>query len=339
MNATSPPAPTRRPPAARGWRRAAAHVHGLWAGPGYLLPVPFLAWQLWWIAAYRELRLDHLGTTLLAFGLAWGTSKTKQVFLGMFPIGLLGLLYDTMKFVQNVGVSPERVHVCDLRAMDMRIWPVDLGGGTIGTPHDWFRVHHSTALDLLCAVPYGTFIVAIMVLVVYFYFKDQSRMYQLGWTFFTLNLAGFITYHLLPAAPPWYFHEHGCVVDMAAKASEGVRLAHVDQLLGYGYFASIYGRASDVFGALPSLHVAYALLIVLCGFRVFGPVLRVISILYFALMCFGAVYLDHHWIVDILLGIVYTLVVYPAVRAIQRAVARRTRLAPAPREQEAADGA
>jgi inositol phosphorylceramide synthase catalytic subunit len=228
----------------------------------------------------------------------------------------------------------------------MRIWPVDLGG-TTGTPHDWFLVHHSTALDLLCAVPYGTFIIAILALVVYFYFKDQSRMHQLGWTFLALNLSGFVTYHLLPAAPPWYFHEHGCVVDMTVKASEGMRLAHVDQLLHYGYFASIYGRASDVFGALPSLHVAYALLIVLCGYRVFGPVLRVTSILYFALMCFGAVYLDHHWIVDILLGIVYTLAVYPAVRAIvratERAVARRSRRPswepPAPTELGEADGA
>ena len=38
-------------------------------------------------------------------------------------------------------------------------------------------------------------------------------------------------------------------------------------------------------------------------------------------MCFAAVYLDHHWIIDVLLGVALTLVVH---RAISRAVAGRS---------------
>jgi len=323
-----------------GLRRLFDHPRELWGGgPGVLLPVPFLLWLLWWAATRHEMRVEQLAITLAAFTLAWGTSKTKELFLGLLPLALVGVLYDSMKLVQNVGVSPERVHLCDLRALDMRIWPVDIDGST-GTPHDWFRVHHSTALDVLCAIPYGTFLFAVMACVIYFYFKDRAAMRQLGWGFFVLNLAGFVTYHLLPAAPPWYFHEHGCVVDLAAKASTGARLAHVDQLLGFGYFRGMYGRASDVFGALPSLHVAYPLLIVLCGYRSFGPVLRVASIAYFVTMCFAAVYLDHHWMVDVLLGLAYTLVLYPVVRAVAQASARRSQLGgSAPAHVGAAHGA
>ena len=36
--------------------------------------------------------------------------------------------------------------------------------------------------------------------------------------------------------------------------------------------------------------------------------------LFFVSMCVAAVYLDHHWVIDVLLGIVYTLVVELTLR-------------------------
>jgi len=134
-------------------------------------------------------------------------------------------------------------------------------------------------------------------------------MLRFTWCWFALNVAGFSTYHLFPAAPPWYFHAHGCAVDLSAQASEGVALARVDAWLSLPYFASMYGRASDVFGAMPSLHCAYALLIVVVGWGAFGLPLRIASVTFLALMCFGAVYLDHHWILDVLAGLAYCAVV------------------------------
>ena len=61
------------------------------------------------------------------------------------------------------------------------------------------------------------------------------------WSFFVLNIAGFVTYHLYPAAPPWYFHLHGCTVDLAAPASAGPNLTRVDAWLGISYFAGFTG--------------------------------------------------------------------------------------------------
>jgi membrane-associated phospholipid phosphatase len=96
-------------------------------------------------------------------------------------------------------------------------------------------------------------------------------------------------------------------------------LARVDSWLGIHYFAGFYGRSNDVFGAVPSLHVCYPLLIVLYAWPMTRALGRTLALAFFAAMCFAAVYLDHHWIVDVLLGIVYTLAVELCMRGWTRA--------------------
>src|SRR5262249_33709070 len=117
----------------------------------------------------------------------------------------------------------------------------------------------------------------------------------------------FVTYHLYPAAPPWYFRKHGSRVNLRAAPYEGTHLARVDQFLGYPYFKKFYARASDVFGAVPSLHCAYPLLMILERWRLHGRVGRSLLVLFYGSMCFSAVYLDHHWVIDVILGSGYAL--------------------------------
>jgi membrane-associated phospholipid phosphatase len=62
----------------------------------------------------------------------------------------------------------------------------------------------------------------------------------------------------------------------------------------------------DVYGAYPSLHVTYPLLVSWVTFQVKElKRARPFAIAFFFLMCLSAVYLQHHYIVDVLLGITY----------------------------------
>lgn len=295
-------------------RRLARHLRSLWPGWTLVAPLPFLVHPVW-AAERHDFHWENaavLATTLALFSIG---PRSKKLFLGVYPIGLVGILYDSMRVVQNVGVSPSSVHLCDLRAHELARFGVTMNGERV-TLHDWFQVHWSPWLDRLCAIPYGTFIFVCIAAAVWMYVRDYPRMVRFAWCFFALNVAGFITYHLYPAAPPWYFHSHGCVVDVHAHASEGPNLARVDAWLGVPYFAGMYGRASDVFGAMPSLHCAYALLVALEGWSVFSEAWRAASVGFFALMCFSAVYLDHHWVLDALAGITYCVVVVGVARAV-----------------------
>lgn len=64
---------------------------------------------------------------------------------------------------------------------------------------------------------------------------------------------------------------------------------------------------------MPSLHVAYPLLIVVIGWPYLKVVGRTLANVFFCSMCFAAVYLDHHWVIDVVVGLVYCVVVYPIV--------------------------
>jgi membrane-associated phospholipid phosphatase len=302
--------------------RFARHLRALWPGLSILAPLPFLLHAIWaW--SRGQFHWENFAVLAAAFGLFSVGPRTKKLFLGVYPFGLVGLLYDAMKVIENVGVTPQRVHLCDLRALELRFFGITMNGQP-ATLHDWFQAHSTPTLDRICAIPYGTFIFVCVGCAVWLYFKDYAAMLRFTWSFLALNVAGFVTYHVYPAAPPWYFHTHGCVIDMAAHASEGPNLARVDAWLGVSYFAGMYGRASDVFGAMPSLHVAYALIVVLYGWASFPLALRAASIAFFCLMAFSAVYLDHHWVLDAVAGVVYCSCVFAIVTVSTRLRAGRT---------------
>lgn len=294
---------------------AIAHVRGLWPGRSWLAlsPVPFLLWGISRLGA-GEVRWEYVVVLLVVPALAYATATTKRLFVALYPIGLLGLTYDAMRYVKTVGV--DHVHLCDLRATEARLF----GFADGSTVHDWLQAHSLPWLDRLAAIPYGTFIFVEIGFAIFLFFKSERAMARFGWAFLLMNVMGFVTYHLVPAAPPWYFHAHGCTVDLAAPASEGPNLARVDAWLGVRYFHSMYGRSSDVFGAVPSLHAAYPTLILLAGWRWMKAPGRVVFTLFTLLMGFSAVYLDHHWVLDVMLGLVYAVVAYGVVWKVESSV-------------------
>lgn len=296
------------------------HVRELW--PRFpLAPVlPFWGWAVFWLVR-GQIRWEHVGLAVLVTVLAYWNRSTKRLFLGLLPVGLVALLYDAMRFVKNVGLTESGVHVCDLRAAEVRWFGLSVGGVRVSL-HDWFQAHHALWLDVVCAVPYAAFIWVVLGYAVFLLSKDFVAQQRFAWGFAVLNVAGFLTYHVYPAAPPWYYHLHGCAVDLEAAASAGPNLTRVDEFLGIHYFAGFYGRASDVFGAMPSLHVAYPLLMVIEGWSKHRAVGRIALVLFYVWMCFSAAYLDHHWVLDLVAGSIYALCVAFAMRFVARRVPR-----------------
>jgi hypothetical protein len=289
-----------------------AHLRAL--GPTWTHFTPLLI-GLWpiYVLLRGELRWEMFALAVIVPTLAFTNATTRKLYVGLFPLGAVAVVYDAMRYVKNLGVTPDRVHVCDLRDHELRLFGVTADGVRM-TLQDYFQMHPVRWLDFVCAVPYGTFIFTSALFATYIFRKDFLALQRYAWTFLLMNIVGFVTYHVYPAAPPWYFHAHGCVVDLASHASEGPNLMRVDAALGVGFFHGFYGRASDVFGAVPSLHVAYPLLILLEGYKHFRPLLRALAIAYFLAMCFAAVYLDHHWVIDVLVGLTYGTGINAALR-------------------------
>ncbi len=283
-----------------GVRGIVRHVRTLWPGPGILLPLPFVGWALAWLAAGRG-RLEHvlilLGVPLLAFL----NERSKRLFVGALSQGLLGLVYDTTRLVRNLGVTPARVHLCDLRALDMRIASATVDG-TRGTVHDWIQVHPWPALDLVCAVPYGTFLFVIIGFAVYLYAKDYARMRRFGWAFLILNLVA--SSRITSIRPPRLVLPRARLPRRPRRAAERGREPRARRRsAGHPLLSRLLRpRERDLRRgpiAPRRLSAAHPPL------RLAGPEVarRVFACLFMLTMCTAAGGLDHHWIIDIVIGL------------------------------------
>jgi membrane-associated phospholipid phosphatase len=268
-------------------------VQALW-GNYWVLPLLPALYSIP-IALIGDLRLEHVVFALFALGFGFAGPRAKQFLVDVSPIIAVGVGYDLVRYVRPYAVTADRVLGCELRELDVALFPAR--GGSV---QEWLAAHHTPFLDLLFAVPYTIFIYLVFVYGTYLFFRDRARMRHYLLAFAVGNFLSFASWLLLPAAPPWYVHTHGCAIDTSVVANPA-GLARVDAMLGINYYASFYGRASAVFGAMPSMHCAYPLIGLLTAWRAAGRT-RVIHVSYWLVMSLAAMYLDHHWVVDILAG-------------------------------------
>lgn len=252
---------------------------------------------------------EHWLIVGLSTGLSlWNDSTRRLARIGL-PYLLYGLVYDSMRFYEDYIRSPI-IHVHEPYQFDLRFF------GVHGlTPNEWLQRHTSPVLDFFCGLAYTPFffIGESVLLSIWFVAHGLMRRGErFTWIFVVANFVGFSLYYLYPAAPPWYVSDHGFVVDMSVRASAAGAL-RFDRLIGLPVMRGFYGKSADVFGAIPSLHVVYPFLAMIYGWKLrrFRP----IAIGYFLLVCFSAVYLNHHYLLDIFVGLGIALAVMAAARA------------------------
>ena len=132
----------------------------------------------------------------------------------------------------------------------------------------------------------------------------------------TLSMAAFATYALFPAVPPWMASDQGQIGETTRLI--GNVWAHLGVPIGDAIWGHD-GNWSNLVAAVPSLHVAFPVLI-LCFFWPTGRWwVRALCLAYALAMSFTLVYTGEHYVFDIVLGWIYALVTYLGVRAARAA--------------------
>ncbi|MFN2548106.1 MAG: phosphatase PAP2 family protein [Myxococcales bacterium] len=259
-------------------------------------------------ALLRDLRPEHFLAVVLALVLSlWSDGSRRLARVGL-PYVLYGVVYDSMRWYEDLIRSPV-IHLREPYDFDLRLF------GIHGlTPNEWLQLHTSRILDFVCGLAYTPFffIGESIILSIYMAFSGRLRVGErFTWAFVIANFIGFSCYYIYPAAPPWYVADHGFVVDMTVHASPAGAI-RFDHLIGIPLMQGFYGKSADVFGAIPSLHIVYPFLAMMYGWRLrrFRP----FAIGYFFLVCFSAVYLNHHYLLDIFVGLAIALPVMAAAR-------------------------
>lgn len=130
----------------------------------------------------------------------------------------------------------------------------------------------------------------------------ESQYWRYAAAFLFVSFAGFVTYLLFPAAPPWMASDLGYMEPIERISS------HVWAALGVHDFPSIYNKmAPNPVAAVPSLHAAYATLFAIFAIVLFKTRWRYLSIVYPTFIYFGTVYQGEHYVIDELLGGLYAV--------------------------------
>jgi len=246
------------------------------------------------VASFQGLRWEHVAADALILILPWIGPRSLQFAKAALPLWITGVLVDNQRYLPMLGP----IHSEKVRALDMVLFRA----GGVSWP-EWFNAHPNTVLDLVCGVAYAVYLFEFFAAEVFLYFRGERRRFAaLAWAFFAANLIGIVVYVFFPVAPPWYVIEHGLGPVNPNVAASAAGCARFDALLGIHYFSSFYSRNPNVFGAMPSLHVCYPVLVAWYTWNR-GWIWRLSTVAFVFWVSFAAVYLAHHYVVDVLAGV------------------------------------
>jgi PAP2 superfamily len=219
------------------------------------------------------------------------------------------LLYDhTRGIADSLGMP---LHVSDVVALEKAMF-----GGSVPTvwlQDQLYDTAHIHWYDVGLSLVYISHFCAIWIVgsVIYVRLHDEWGNYArraLG-----LSFAGLLTYVLAPGAPPWWAADAGIIGDVERISTRGWKSLG---LHGAGTLLEAAQADVNPVAALPSLHAAFALLVVFILWpRVSAPATRTCLVIYPLAMGFALVYLGEHYVVDVILGWLYAVAVVLLARA------------------------
>jgi membrane-associated phospholipid phosphatase len=258
---------------------------------------------------------------LIAFGWLWLATiawrsylpwKQHLLFLrDWLPIALLLVVYNISRGYADDLFAP---HVTAMIDADEA-----LAGGHV--PTVWLQQHlyHAGQVqwwEVAVSLVYVSHFLTVPTVAVILWLRDRFQWARYMRRWFTLSVAGLITYFLYPAAPPWWAAEHGFIEPVARISTAGWNLIGLHS--AGNSLNALQVEASNPVAAMPSLHTAYALMAV----AFFLPVVRKrwwpLLLAYPLAMTFTLVYSGEHYVIDVLVGWLYVAATFFLVGLAER---------------------
>jgi len=166
------------------------------------------------------------------------------------------------------------------------------------------RFHGTGIFDLMAASVYAVHFIAPWTFMFYLWRTNGQPLlfiWSLGW----LNILAVATHAIFPTAPPWYFERYGTSPATYTFRGEPAGLQYADQILKISMFDNIYSNSPVVFGSFPSLHAAWPFMI--ACYAEPNSIVGKFTWLYVLAVWWAALYLKHHYMVDLIGGALYVL--------------------------------
>ncbi len=226
------------------------------------------------------------------------------LLINSLPFFIIWCTYELMANVKEHLIYP-RVYTEVFYNLEMKLFGWIFGGMT---PNHWFHMtFNSVYTDIIFGGVYLLHALIPMVFGLYLYIRnDRENLKFLAINFYTATLLAFILFMIFPSAAPWYIDQYGFTQpDIAVDYTQDITagLGRIDEITGVNLFSWYYGTfEQNSFAAFPSVHAVYALSATLCIRQKWKKSLY-LTIPYCLAIFLGAIYFNHHFIVDILCGI------------------------------------
>jgi len=278
-----------------------------------LLFLGFILCYVLWITTVVGWRGDHYYFVTVWVALFFATPNTRRMFFAFLYIVLYWVVYDSMRVFPNYLFA--EVNILQPYEIEKSFFGVDFNGVRV-TLNEYWQQNTTPFLNVITALFYLSWVPVPFAYSIYLWFKKE-RSILIGFTisFLLVNTLGWIIYYLYPAAPPWYYAIHGDQF-IAETIGSPAGLVRFDQMFDTLLFTNMYTKSSSVFAAVPSLHAAFPLILTHFSLKRKNPILTLLFIIVLIGIWFSAVYTNHHYVIDLILGVlcgILTILIYEFV--------------------------
>ncbi|MCN0178357.1 phosphatase PAP2 family protein [Salinispora arenicola] len=287
-----------------------------------------VAFVIGWLAIGLPTDPVYAFVWMWAATIAWNSARPWRSHLRFardwLPVVLLLVLYNLSRGFADNGAVP---HAYELIVADRVMFGWATGDQV---PTVWLQQHLYQPdvrwWDVLASWVYFSHFVVALAAAAVLWLRDRRRWaaFMRRWGF--LCATGLVTYFLYPAAPPWWAAQNGLLEEVARISTRGWK---VFGLHGAGNLLNAGQIASNPVAAMPSLHTAFALFVVLFFLRATRKRWWPLLLAYPLAMTFTLVYSGEHYVIDVLVGWAYVGMTFGAVGLAERWwAARRARRRP-----------
>jgi membrane-associated phospholipid phosphatase len=228
-----------------------------------------------------------------------GFGQARELFKRLFPFVAIILVYESFR-----GLAAQlNNHINYLIAphFDKAVF------GNLPTIYlqNWLWHGHTSWYDYVLYLPYLLHFILPLGLAILVWKTRETQYWRVVSTYLVVAFGAFLTFFLMPAAPPWL-------------ASQNHYIPHIERIssdvwfgLGLHNFPSVYNHITpNQVAAVPSLHAAWAILLLIFIYKLYGRRWALLAAVYPLLIFIGTVYEGEHYAFDVIVGVLYAVAGY-----------------------------
>lgn len=257
-----------------------------------------MIWQGIGLAPDRYALVLLLGSLLV--------KRTRRFLLDWLPFLSILISYDFLRgFADNLNTRVNFLYMINFDKALFGALPTAYLQNLFYTPNHihWYDIVATIFYFIHFAMPLS------FGFLLWLYHRERFKEFTIG--ILLLSYAGWISYVVFPAAPPWLAQDKGYIHGVT-KIMDHTFTVFPERLK----LPTIYHKFNpNPVAAMPSMHAAYALFIFYCALRYFKK-RGWVFVFYPLIMWVSIVYLGEHYAVDVLLGAVYATLFFLVAKRI-----------------------